>query len=158
MISFIEGTKRFNFRVGAIILNRAKTKVLLHTISEFGFYMLPGGRVEWNESGVEALKRELKEELMLENVSPRERAFIENFYTFKNINSHEISNNFVVELNDSHAKLEEKEEFFGVEGERFIFKWVPLKDIDKVSIGPAVLNNVIKNYEKGLEYIIFRSK
>lgn len=42
MISFKEENKKFNFRVSAIVLNKNKTKVLLHTIKGYDFYLLPG--------------------------------------------------------------------------------------------------------------------
>ena len=48
MISFKEENKKFNFRVGAVIINSDKKKVLLHTIKGFGFYLEKGNRA-WLE-------------------------------------------------------------------------------------------------------------
>lgn len=155
MISFKEDNKKFNFRVGAIILNRDKTKVLLHTIEGYGFYLLPGGRVEWLEDCKTAIKRELEEEIGLVNIESRERLFLENMFLFNNIEFQEISMDFIIELDDRHKNLEEKEEFCGVEGTKYLYKWVEIKDIDKFTIKPMVLKKIIKNYGSNFEYLIY---
>jgi len=109
MISFIEDNKKFNFRVSAIILNSDKTKMLLHTIKGYDFYLLPGGRVEWLENCEDAIKRELKEELGLEKISVRPRLLLDNLFDFNNIVYQELSFIFVVKLEDIHKIFEEKE-------------------------------------------------
>ena len=153
MISFIENNQKFNYRVGAIIISSDKKRVLLHTIKNYGFYLLPGGRVEWMEFCTDAIKRELYEEIGLQNIQPRERALIENFFSFNDVNFQELSNNFVVELNTSHSYLEENEEFTGIEGDKYIYKWVNLDKIDEYVLKPTILKNIIKNYRDKFEYI-----
>lgn len=154
MISFISEGKKFNYRVGAIILNKAKTKVLLHTIDGFGFYLLPGGRVEWLENCQEAIKRELKEEIGLDGINPRERLLLENFFVFKDVEFQEVSLNFVIELDERHSKLEEKSDFYGLEGVKYIYKWVDIADIDKFTIKPQLLKGTIKNHSHQFEYFV----
>jgi 8-oxo-dGTP pyrophosphatase MutT (NUDIX family) len=153
MISFKEENKKFNFRVGAVIISSDKKKVLLHTIKDFGFYLLPGGRVEWMEFSKQAIIRELEEELNVKNINPRERLFLENFFKFKDVEFQEISNNFVVELEETNAFLEQQNQFCGVEGEKYIYKWVDIADIDNYVIKPSLLKDVIKNYNGAFEYI-----
>ncbi len=154
MISFKEEGKKFNYRVGAIILNHDRTKILLHTIKGYGFYLLPGGRVEWLENCEQAIKRELEEELGLINTKPRARIFMEDFFIFNNIEFQEISTNFVVELEKEHKLFKQKEEFCGKEGEKYLYKWFDIKDIDNIVIKPEILKNIIKNYNKAFEYIV----
>lgn len=158
MISFLENNKKFNFRVGAIIISQDKKRVLLHTIKGYDFYLLPGGRVEWMEDSVKAIRRELKEEIGLENITLRLRFNLENFFTFMDIQYHEVSNNFVVELDDKHKFLEEYDEFLGVEGEKYIYKWFNFDEIDSINIKPKVLKDVIKNYKDSFEYRIVEEK
>ena len=101
----------------------------------------------------DSLIRELEEELGLKNVQLRERLFLEDLFIFKDVEFQEISNNFVVELTKEHKFLEEKEEFTGVEGEKYIYKWVNIDEIDNYVIKPALLKETIKNYKNNYEYI-----
>lgn len=153
MISFKEENRKFNYRVGAIIISEDKQKVLLHTIKGYGFYLLPGGRVEWMEFAEQAIKRELEEELGLKNINVNVRLYLENFFKFKEVEVQEVSVNYVVELTSKHAELEKEEEFRGVEGEKYIYKWVKIDDVDNYIIKPALLKDVIKNYNSKFEYI-----
>ncbi len=153
MISFKEENRKFNYRVGAIILSEDKQKVLLHTIKGYGFYLLPGGRVEWMEFAEQAIKRELEEELGLKNIQPKERLYLEDLFEFKEVEFQEVSVDYVVELTSEHAELEKEEEFNGVEGEKYIYKWVKIDDLDNYIIKPALLKNVIKNYNNKFEYM-----
>lgn len=153
MISFIEENKKFNFRVSAIILNSDKTKMLLHTIKGYDFYLLPGGRVEWLENCEDAIKRELKEELGLEKISVRPRLLLDNLFDFNNIVYQELSFIFVVKLEDIHKIFEEKEEFCGLEGEKYIYKWVEIASIDNYILKPNIIKDAIKNYNGCFEYI-----
>lgn len=61
MISYVEDGKKFNYRVGAII--KKDNKILLHRLSKFDFWLLPGGRVEMLENTENAIVRELEEEI-----------------------------------------------------------------------------------------------
>ncbi len=153
MISFKEENRKFNYRVGAIIISSDKKKVLLHTIKGYGFYLLPGGRVEWMEFCKDAIMRELEEEIGLIDINPRERLFLEDMFVFKDVEFQEISNNFVIELDDKHSYLEEKECFNGIEGEKYIYQWVNIDELDNYTIKPALLKDVIKSNKNAFEYI-----
>ena len=45
MISFDVGKGKFNFRVGAIVLDSDNKRFLMNTSDSIDFYVLPGGRV-----------------------------------------------------------------------------------------------------------------
>lgn len=67
MIDFFLKSKSMRVRVAALIQD-SKGKILLvqQQKKKSGYWLLPGGGIEFGESGEEALKRELKEELSLE--------------------------------------------------------------------------------------------
>ena len=63
-IDFEKDNNRFNARASAIILNSDKSKVLLFRVEDGrDYFLLPGGRIEFNEDSLTAIKREIKEEL-----------------------------------------------------------------------------------------------
>ena len=45
------------------------------------------------------------------------------------------------------------EEFTGIEGDKYIYKWVNLDKIDEYVLKPTILKNIIKNYRDKFEYI-----
>ncbi|MDO5569669.1 MAG: NUDIX domain-containing protein [bacterium] len=60
---YLNKTSRFNARCSAIIFNNDKTKVLVFKINDGrDYYLIPGGRIEFNETSLDAIKREIKEE------------------------------------------------------------------------------------------------
>lgn len=63
MISYEQKEKKFNFRVGGILESPDRKKVLIHRLSNFNFWLLPGGRVEMLEDTENAILREIQEEL-----------------------------------------------------------------------------------------------
>lgn len=148
MISFKEDGKKFNFRVGAVILSHDKKRVLLHTIKGYGFYLLPGGRVEWLENSTDAIKRELNEEIGLSNIDLKPIASYENFFNFMDIDFHEVSNIFVVELNESNCGLEQQKRFYGSEGEKYIFEWFNIDELNSITLKPEALREIIENTDK----------
>lgn len=63
-IEFDKDNNRFSARASAIIYNSDKTKVLLFKVEDGrDYFLLPGGRIEFNEDSKSAIKREIKEEL-----------------------------------------------------------------------------------------------
>ena len=62
LMTIKEEKTRFGARVGAIIYNETKTKILLEHQSN-QLYMFPGGRIDIYEDSQNAINRELKEEL-----------------------------------------------------------------------------------------------
>lgn len=49
MISYEQKEKKFNFRVGGILESPDRKKVLIHRLSNFNFWLLPGERVQKKE-------------------------------------------------------------------------------------------------------------
>lgn len=63
-ISYTIDNSKFNFRVGAIIIN--DNKLLAMHDERSPYYYLPGGRVKLHEIAEEAIIREIQEELNID--------------------------------------------------------------------------------------------
>ena len=62
-IKYENNNFKFAYRVSAIIYNSDKTKILLFTGNDSDYYMLPGGKVKESEKSIDAIKREITEEI-----------------------------------------------------------------------------------------------
>lgn len=104
-ISFIFDDKRLNIRVAAFITYG--DNVLLQTDPSVDFYFLPGGRVKLCESSLDAIKREVKEELNFIPENPKLFYFVENFFNMDNMKFHELMYVYHIEVSELDAqKLE----------------------------------------------------
>ena len=81
---------KFNYRAGLLI--EKGNKVLVECNPAIDFVTLPGGRVQTLESSMDALKREIKEEMNIDLDSERikMRALIENFFEMDEKKYHEL--------------------------------------------------------------------
>ena len=90
VITIKDENNRFGVRVSGIIYNKDKTKIFMQRQENHDFYMFPGGRVELHEDSLNAIKRELKEELNIDE--DVKLSYIgESFIEFPNLKYHEIS-------------------------------------------------------------------
>ena len=105
VITIQDDGMRFGCRVGAIIYNEDRTKILMEKQSE-DRYMFPGGRIDVHEDSDYSINRELKEELNLETnlqlkyivemflKSPKTKYHEIGFYYITKIKEELISDNF----------------------------------------------------------------
>lgn len=146
-----EGT-RFGGRVGAIIFNEDKTKILLER-QENGRYMFPGGRIDVHEDSENSIARELKEELNLET-NLKMKYIVEMFLQSPNTKYHEIGFYYLTLINEELVP----NDFKSLDGDS-IFEWVLISALNdyKIMTKPIkdkILNNEINN--DNLEHIIYR--
>ena len=141
-INYINKNYQFNLRTSAIIFNKEKNKVLLFKVKDRDFYLLPGGRINELESSLDAIKREIEEELG-NNYSNLDYEYIctsEEFVNAKGYNNHQINiiykTNYYKEINTNS--------FNGIEGDWIIFEWINIKNIDNIDIYPSKIKEVIK--------------
>ena len=141
-ISSAYQNKKFNFRVGAFILDLSNNYILLHKKKNSNYWMLPGGRLEYGESTDDAIKREIREELGLD-VNPKLVLITENFFSYNEEEVHEIDFDFICQYEE---KVNIEHEFSGLEGEYLIFKWVNKENIKNYNIIISTEKEYIMNY------------
>ncbi|WP_458121629.1 NUDIX hydrolase [Paenibacillus sp. Z6-24] len=138
MITFEKGNTKFNFRVAGIAIH--DNRVLLHTTLKDGFWNLPGGRVEFNESTDQAVVRELQEELDIEVQNDKLLFVNEDFFEYDGKPFHEIGFYYLISFPEGHEITKYEEEFHGVEDDgRLIFKWFPIDQLRELEVYPEIL-------------------
>ena len=130
---------RFNARASAIIYNKDLSKVLLFKVEDRDFYMLPGGRIEELEESKDAIKREIKEEIGLDNITYSFLALSEEFVNAKGYNNHQINIIYKGIYNDEIKNIK----FKGLDGDWINFEWIDVSNINKYKIFPEGINKII---------------
>lgn len=146
-ISINIGEHLFNFRVSALI--KKDDKILIHHQIQKGHYTLPGGRVKEGESTIEALKREVMEEMGFETEYVRPVSLIENLFFSEGKHYHELLVTHEMKFIDK--KVYDNERIETIEPEKqgkLEFLWISKNDIDKYGIIPIKLRDVLKNDEE----------
>lgn len=140
-ISVFIGEHKFNYRVAAII--RKDEKVLFHHGIGKEVATLIGGRVEAGENSIEALQREVYEEIGMRTKYVKPVALIENFFTRDGNPYHEI-------LMIHELKFENKEDYqkdiLPIEERKkdvLEFLWCDVKNYTKYRIVPDNLPDII---------------
>lgn len=123
---------KFILRSSAIIYNKDKTKVLLFKVKDKDFYTLPGGKIKQSETSIDAINREIKEEIEFENID----------FEFYNINESIINQNNIVY---QQVELIYKGIYMGeidnnivnsLEGDWCYFEWIDKNEIKNMEIVP----------------------
>ena len=130
-----------NSRAVAIIIKN--NKILFQKRKQDEFWALPGGKIRIDETGEEAIKRELTEELGIENSHiKRVHSISEYFFTFNKNKYHQYIFAYIVETNNN---LLENKEFEGIEqNENLLFKWFDIDLLYDVPIKPDFLKQNLK--------------
>ena len=151
VITIKEEKTRFGARVGAIIYNETKTKILLEHQSN-QLYMFPGGRIDIYEDSQNAINRELKEELNIKTAL-KLKYIVEMFLKLPKTKYHEIGFYFVTSIKEDLIE----NNFKSLDGDSN-YIWVPIKDLEKYNILKPVKdklkNNEITN--NNLEHLVYR--
>ena len=142
----------FNFRTCGVIFDGRK--VLLHRRKIDDFWALVGGRVQMLESSDCALKREIKEELGEDIEINRLLWTVEQFFTINDKSYHEISTIYLLSLQSESWILNQKGPFNGPEGERLIYKWFNIDELNNINIKPGFLKEKLKSLPNYPDQII----
>lgn len=140
----------FNYRVAGVWIQDGR--ILLHRASEDKIWSLPGGRVEMNEPSPLSLQREFTEELDLSVQVGRLVWIVENFFEYREKKVHEIGLYYLVSTEDKQDLTNGP--FHGVEGERLVYEWVPISELEDVVLYPEFLKKALKKIPETIEHLI----
>ena len=149
-IVFKDHENVFNYRVVAVWLE--KSHVLLHKEAEDTHWSLPGGRVVMGEESISSLKREMMEELGVEVKINKLLLINENFFSLKSLDFHEIG--LYYEIFTDTNPIFKKGPFHGLEGERLVYQWVPVKEIIDLELYPQEIKNIIINKPEITQHLV----
>lgn len=134
----------FHFRVAAVIVQ--EDKFLIQQIEGYDYYILPGGHVSLGESSLEALQREVKEEVGCDIDINQSKFFCfhENFYDKNGRTEHWIENYFMVKpkvlLPTENWDIEENDKG---EIKLLHFKWVSIEELEKLDLKPTSIKKLL---------------
>ncbi len=140
----------FNYRVAGIWIQDGH--ILLHRASGDKIWSLPGGRVEMNEASPLSLQREYIEELDLSVKVERLVWIVENFFEYREKKVHEIGFYYLVSTEDKQDVTNGP--FHGLEGERLVYEWVPITELEEVVLYPEFLKKALKEIPATMEHLI----
>jgi 8-oxo-dGTP pyrophosphatase MutT (NUDIX family) len=132
----------FNYRVVGILIENGH--VLIHRSKMETHWSLPGGRIKYGEDAKSSLKREMMEELAVQVESAEYLWTVENFFTYKEKEFHEVGLYFKIKT-IKPLLFQNGEEFTVEEAERLVFKWVPLEDLKVYPLYPTVVKDKLLN-------------
>lgn len=163
MVTFdVEGV-RFVYRVSGVAI--IDGRVLVHQFEgEDDFYVLPGGRVDVREPAEEALAREMREELGCEVRVGRLLWVIDNLFTHKGVDHHELGLIFEITLPEGSLQAsgepwtgtEEDLDMADGAGLELYFQWKPVEDLATLDIKPSCLREMLRELPEHPVYVLHR--
>jgi 8-oxo-dGTP pyrophosphatase MutT (NUDIX family) len=151
--TFYMETAVFNYRVAAIMI--VDNHVLIHKQVKDEHWALPGGRVELLEDSQTSIVREVKEELGIDVKVDRLLWFTENFFDYNNKNYHEIGLYYSVSPTDGIFSMQ-NEAFFGEEGDRLIYQWVPISELENIMLYPEFIKKSLTDLPEAPKHLIIK--
>jgi 8-oxo-dGTP diphosphatase len=129
------------FRVSARCILLRDGQLLVQLSKHGDFYRLPGGRVRPEETILQGLQRELREELGLDKLGDPELLYIvESFYRRRSGIVHEIGFYFLCPPPGEDVKPKE---------EHLRVKWVPVSSLTPETLRPSVLAPYLQKLGNG---------
>ena len=134
-----------SFRLRSVGVAFAGQRVLLHTLADHGYWLLPGGKVRLGETSAGALRREMREELgqnveigplrlVVENVFREDGRFYHGVGLY-----HEIAR--PAELRPEHWAAHHE------------FRWVDLADLDSIGLRPPGIIPALRDWPGTLTHL-----
>lgn len=134
---------KFNYRVGLII--KRDDEVLVEVNPDYDFVVFPGGRVKTLENSIDALKRELGEEMQIDisNDKIDMKCLVENFFTLDEKTYHELY--FLYKINVSKDDKRFGDDMINHDSVHSYYKWVKYDKLNEVNLLPVVLRNITED-------------
>ena len=130
-------------------------KVLLQKVVKDGYWFLPGGRAEFQETAEETLRREMREELQTAITVERLLWVVENFFEHSGKAFHELGLYFLMSFPKASPVLHADHTFFVEEASKdFIFQWQPLESLKELLLYPSFLQSALQELPPGAEHIV----
>ena len=149
-ITYTEGSRRFKYRVCAVIIREGRILAMHDEISPY--YYLPGGKVRLGETAGEAMLREVREELNIDARIVRPLWICESFFNedVEGLDYHELCFYFLVDV--SHTGIAETvEKFTLIEGRHtHDFEWLEFGRLKDEYIYPIFLKDEILDLPESL--------
>ena len=151
MIMFTHDGLTFMYRVGGIAINDGR--VLVEQAVGKGFCFLPGGRVEYGENAVAALRREVREELDEPATIGRLIIAADNLFELDGRRYQEVNLYFLIELDEDSPILDRDGMFEGAEP-NVALEWIPIRDLERANLKPEFLQEHIRHLPSAPLYVV----
>lgn len=130
-------------------------KLLVVEMCDNGHYCLPGGHVHLGENSIDAIRREYKEEVLLDTQNKGLLCLNENFFRAKDGRKiHEVGYYYLLDGDISTVDFIRTENDEG-ELKKLDFRWVKLDDLDKIDFRPSILVPQLKARDYSFKHIVF---
>ena len=153
-ISYVDGNKKFNYRVCAVIISDGR--ILAMRDERSPYYYLPGGRVRLFETAQAAVQREVFEELEESLPIIRPLWFVQSFFNedVDKLDYHEICLYFLMDA--SGSKLERRGDAFTLYEGRHThrFEWLPFERLKDEYFYPKFMKTEIFDLPEELKMIV----
>lgn len=147
---FIDDGKIFHFRAAGILL--CDGKILLQREMAGKEFALPGGHVNFGETGAQAVVREFMEEVG-QKILPERLVWVEeNFWRWGDKPAHNITHYYLVRFGDS-VKIPTEGSFDPIEP-HLAFEWVGIEDLANHIIYPEFLPEEIVRLPEGVKHFV----
>ena len=150
-LSFDMPDGKYNYRVGAIIINNGR---LLMVKGLDPYYYTVGGRVALHESTEEAVVREVFEETGITCEVERLAFVHEVFFTLRNngVRFHELGFYFIIKPNASLGAIAARQPLRDSAGD--YFEWLLLNELGEIDLYPLFFKTKLQNLSGGIEHIV----